>query len=95
MAIDGFIGIQSFPPWPYRRFCRWQFGARRKWAFACRGMIFLGPVALRDICLSLATGDFVTVIGSNRAGKSTLLNVVAGRYRPELGTVRIAGRDVK
>ena len=51
-------------------------------------------IALRDICLSLATGDFVTGIGSNGAGKSTLLNVVAGRYRPELGTVRIAGRDV-
>ena len=34
--------------------------------------------ALRGVSLTLADGDFVTVIGGNGAGKSTLLNAVAG-----------------
>lgn len=50
--------------------------------------------ALRDIDLTLETGDFVTVIGSNGAGKSTVLNMVAGKLRPDTGTVRIDGEDV-
>src|SRR5690606_10146579 len=33
-------------------------------------------------------------IGSNRAGKSTLLNLVAGTYSPESGTVEINGQDM-
>ena len=51
-------------------------------------------VALDDVSLELAPGDFVTVIGSHGAGKSTLLNVVAGTLRADSGTVRIDGRDV-
>ena len=34
--------------------------------------------ALRSLSLTLADGDFVTVIGGNGAGKSTLLNAIAG-----------------
>ena len=51
-------------------------------------------IALRDVSLTLETGDFVTIIGSNGAGKSTLLNVVAGRYRPDLGQIIIDGKDL-
>lgn len=51
-------------------------------------------VALDDLTLTLHEGDFVTVIGSNGAGKSTMLNVVAGRYLPEGGRVVIDGADV-
>jgi len=51
-------------------------------------------VALDDLTLTLHEGDFVTVIGSNGAGKSTMLNVVAGRYLPEGGRVVIDGSDV-
>lgn len=51
-------------------------------------------VALDDLTLTLHEGDFVTVIGSNGAGKSTMLNVVAGRYLPEGGQVVIDNRDV-
>ncbi|NUL48195.1 ABC transporter ATP-binding protein [Cellulosimicrobium funkei] len=50
--------------------------------------------ALRGIELDLAEGDFVTVIGSNGAGKSTVLNVISGDLIPDAGTVRIDGRDV-
>ena len=51
-------------------------------------------VALDAIDLTLHEGDFVTVIGSNGAGKSTMLNVVAGRYPLDGGKVLIDGRNV-
>lgn len=51
-------------------------------------------LALENLSLTLHEGDFVTVIGSNGAGKSTMLNVVAGRYLPEGGAVLIDDRDV-
>ncbi|QXQ09112.1 ABC transporter ATP-binding protein [Paeniglutamicibacter sp. Y32M11] len=50
--------------------------------------------ALRDINLRLTDGEFVTVIGSNGAGKSTVLNMVGGKLRPDTGNVSIAGKDV-
>ena len=50
--------------------------------------------ALRGVNLHLRDGDFVTVIGSNGAGKSTVLNTIAGKLRPDSGTVTIAGKDV-
>src|SRR5690625_7190012 len=45
--------------------------------------------ALQDVNLRLAPAEFVTVIGSDAAGKSTLLNIVAGALTPDLGSVRI------
>ena len=43
--------------------------------------------ALRGIDLHLDEGDFVTVIGSNGAGKSTVLNTIAGKLTPDTGSV--------
>lgn len=51
-------------------------------------------VALCDVNLSLATGEFITVIGGNGAGKSTLLNVIAGVYPVDSGSIQIDGVDV-
>jgi putative ABC transport system ATP-binding protein len=51
-------------------------------------------VALKEINLSLSPGEFVTVIGSNGAGKSTVLNITSGKLRPDTGSVRIDGNDV-
>lgn len=51
-------------------------------------------VALDDLSLTLNEGDFVTVIGSNGAGKSTMLNVISGRYPTDEGKVIIDGQDV-
>lgn len=51
-------------------------------------------VALAGIDLVLARGEFVVVIGSNGAGKSSLLNVVAGDLTPDTGRVVIDGQDV-
>ncbi|GFZ77191.1 ABC transporter ATP-binding protein [Nesterenkonia alkaliphila] len=50
--------------------------------------------ALINVNLQLAAGDFVTVIGSNGAGKSTVLNTVAGRIIQDSGSVSLDGRDV-
>jgi putative ABC transport system ATP-binding protein len=49
---------------------------------------------LKDINLHVPKGDFVTIIGSNGAGKSTILNIVAGTLFPETGTVEIDNQDV-
>ena len=51
-------------------------------------------VALDDISLTLNDGDFVTVIGGNGAGKSTMLNAVAGTYFADSGTVTVDGVDI-
>lgn len=51
-------------------------------------------VALNEINLFLKEGDFVTVIGGNGAGKSTMLNMVAGVYPVDGGEILIDGVDV-
>ena len=50
--------------------------------------------ALRDLSLTLREGDFVTVIGGNGAGKSTMLNAVAGTFLVDEGKILIGGTDV-
>ena len=50
--------------------------------------------ALNNISLHLDRGDFVTVIGGNGAGKSTMLNMVAGVYPVDRGSIVIDGVDV-
>ena len=51
-------------------------------------------VALNGLDLHLEPGDFVTVIGGNGAGKSTMLNCVSGLYAPDGGKILIDGVDV-
>ena len=50
--------------------------------------------ALCGIDLVLNEGDFVTVIGGNGAGKSTMLNMIAGVYPVDCGSILIDGTDV-
>ena len=50
--------------------------------------------ALNDLSLTLADGDFVTVIGGNGAGKSTMLNAIAGVFPVDSGSILIDGQDV-
>ena len=50
--------------------------------------------ALQGVNLTLNDGDFVTVIGSNGAGKSTMLNAVAGVFLADQGSIRLDGVDM-
>lgn len=51
-------------------------------------------VALNDFSLTLEEGDFVTVIGGNGAGKSTMMNAIAGVWPVDDGQILIDGIDV-
>jgi nitrate/nitrite transport system ATP-binding protein len=54
-----------------------------------------GPfVALRDIHLTVAKGEFVALIGHSGCGKSTLLNLIAGLTLPTQGTLLCANREI-
>lgn len=50
--------------------------------------------ALKGLSLTLEDGDFVTVIGGNGAGKSTMLNAIAGVWPVDSGQILIDGNDV-
>ena len=50
--------------------------------------------ALNGVDLKLQPGDFVTVIGGNGAGKSTMLNMIAGVYPIDQGTILLDGKDI-
>ena len=50
--------------------------------------------ALDDLSLTLHDGDFVTVIGGNGAGKSTMLNAVAGTFIVDSGSILLDGEDI-
>ncbi|WP_166391596.1 ABC transporter ATP-binding protein [Nocardioides ochotonae] len=51
--------------------------------------------ALDSVSLSVGDGEFVTLLGPSGSGKTTCLQIMAGITRPDAGTVRIAGRDVR
>ena len=50
--------------------------------------------ALRDLSLTVRTGEVLGLLGTNGAGKTTTLNLIAGALAPSAGTVRIAGHDL-
>ena len=50
--------------------------------------------ALRGISLRIEEGEFVTVIGTNGAGKSTFLNTIAGTIKVDSGKISLNGIDV-
>lgn len=50
--------------------------------------------ALSDIDLRVNRGEIHSLLGRNGAGKSTIVNIVAGIYPPTTGTVRFDGRDI-
>lgn len=47
--------------------------------------------ALKDICLSVYPGEFISVVGPSGCGKSTLLSLIAGLIKPDSGTIEYNG----
>ncbi len=54
----------------------------------------LKVAALRDVDLSIAAGDYVSIMGPSGSGKSTLLNLIGLLDRPSSGTYHLNGGDV-
>jgi putative ABC transport system ATP-binding protein len=49
----------------------------------------------RDVALSLAAGEFVALVGDSGVGKSTLLNCIAGLDEADVGTLQVAGTELR
>ncbi|MGH3401299.1 MAG: ABC transporter ATP-binding protein [Streptosporangiaceae bacterium] len=54
---------------------------------------FGGVQAVRDVSYSMAAGSVLGVIGPNGSGKTTMINLLSGAYRPTRGSVLISGRQ--
>ncbi|MDD5002149.1 MAG: ATP-binding cassette domain-containing protein, partial [Thiomonas arsenitoxydans] len=50
--------------------------------------------AVQDVNLTVAAGEFVSVVGPTGCGKSTLLNVAAGLLNPSVGAVQVFGQPL-
>jgi len=48
---------------------------------------------LRGVDLILSGGEILALLGPNGAGKTTLVHAICGRFKPDEGEIRIAGRD--
>ena len=51
-------------------------------------------VAVRDVSLEIARGEFVALVGSNGAGKTTTLRAVTGLLKPRSGTIELDGQQI-
>ena len=48
----------------------------------------------KDFNLKIQNGDFVSVIGSNGSGKTSMLNLICGSLQPENGSISLGGEDI-
>ncbi|TKB31872.1 MAG: ABC transporter ATP-binding protein, partial [Mesorhizobium sp.] len=55
--------------------------------------VFGEHVAVDNLDLHIADGEFVVLLGPTGAGKTTTLRLIAGLERPEAGSIHIAGHD--
>ena len=51
-------------------------------------------VAVSDVSLDVRTGEIFSVVGTDGAGKSTVLHILLGLITPDSGTIRIFGRSL-
>ncbi len=57
--------------------------------------VYYGAIhALKGVSLRVGSGEIVTLIGANGAGKSTTLRAINGLNRPRQGSIRFEGRDI-
>jgi fructose transport system ATP-binding protein len=64
---------------------------------SARGLVkTYGPVvALDGVDLDLYAGEILAIVGDNGAGKSTLIKCLTGAEVPDIGTIRVAGEEVR
>jgi putative spermidine/putrescine transport system ATP-binding protein len=55
---------------------------------------YSGTLAVNDVSLVVAAGEFMTLLGPSGSGKTTLLNMISGMVTPTSGSVRIGDQDV-
>jgi len=53
-----------------------------------------GAVKLAGVSIEVHSGELVSILGANGAGKTSLLGVIAGLYRPSAGKIRLEGQDI-
>jgi branched-chain amino acid transport system ATP-binding protein len=58
------------------------------------GLAFAGNAVLQDVNFHVAQNAIASLIGPNGAGKTSLFNCITGFYRPQKGSIRLAGRDM-
>jgi len=51
-------------------------------------------VANKNVSISVNKGEILSILGENGSGKTTLMNMIAGIYYPDSGSIRINGEDV-
>jgi branched-chain amino acid transport system ATP-binding protein len=51
-------------------------------------------IAVRDVSLSVESGELRAIIGPNGAGKTTFFNLISGFFPPTTGTIEFDGRDI-
>lgn len=50
---------------------------------------------LKDFCLYINSGEKIALVGINGAGKTTIIKLLCGMYRPDKGSIRINGTDIR
>ena len=51
-------------------------------------------LALAEVNIDVAAGEFIAIVGPSGCGKSTLLRLVAGLHPPSTGTIEVSGKPV-
>src|SRR4030095_11185579 len=62
----------------------------KRFAHRVKGEVY----AARDVKLSVAPGEFLTLLGPSGCGKTTTLRMIAGFEKPDAGHIRFGGQDV-
>lgn len=55
---------------------------------------FGSHLVLNNLSCSIERGDFIVIVGTNGAGKSTLFDTIAGKIKPNKGTISLDGNDI-